>query len=209
MIVIGSRLGSFALLERCFQGIPLDDDRPNHVNRRYAADGSPSNSLPACSRSMRCLANDRVPRLFAFAHIRTLGKRNMRPNGRLLHLTSCLDATERSRDAMNESLLENVMPDTTKVRASIIAPWNSLIGSSRRSRRSAGPSATSSSRSRSSLPRWRRPGSARFVQHIASVAQDYQDGIFAGTNDVIETITGKPPLTLEEFVSRNCAKFTV
>jgi NAD(P)H dehydrogenase (quinone) len=37
------------------------------------------------------------------------------------------------------------------------------------------------------------------------VAQDYQDGIFAGTNDVIETITGKPPLTLEEFVS----KFTV
>jgi hypothetical protein len=41
------------------------------------------------------------------------------------------------------------------------------------------------------------------------VAQDYQDGIFAGTNDVIETITGKPPLTLEEFVSRNRAKFTV
>jgi len=51
--------------------------------------------------------------------------------------------------------------------------------------------------------------SARFVQHIAGVAQDYQDGIFAGTNDVIETITGKPPLTLEEFVSRNRAKFTV
>jgi len=44
-------------------------------------------------------------------------------------------------------------------------------------------------------------GPARFVQHIASVAQDYQDGI--------ETITGKPPLTLEEFVSRNRAKFTV
>jgi hypothetical protein len=51
--------------------------------------------------------------------------------------------------------------------------------------------------------------SARFVQYIASVAQDYQDGIFAGTNDVIETITGKPPLTLEEFVPRNRAKFTV
>ena len=39
-------------------------------------------------------------------------------------------------------------------------------------------------------------------RHIAGVAQDYQDGIFAGTNVVIETITGKPPLTLEEFVSR-------
>jgi len=37
----------------------------------------------------------------------------------------------------------------------------------------------------------------------------YQDGIFAGTNDVIETITGKPPLTLEEFVARNCAKFAI
>ena len=49
--------------------------------------------------------------------------------------------------------------------------------------------------------------STRFVQHIASVAQDYQDGIFAGTNDIIETITGKPPLTVEEFVARNRAKF--
>lgn len=49
--------------------------------------------------------------------------------------------------------------------------------------------------------------SPRFIQHIASVAQDYQDGIFAGTNDTIETITGKPPLTLEEFVARNRAKF--
>jgi NAD(P)H dehydrogenase (quinone) len=41
------------------------------------------------------------------------------------------------------------------------------------------------------------------------VAQDYQDGIFAGTNDVIETLTGKPPLTLEEFVARNRAKFAI
>jgi hypothetical protein len=49
--------------------------------------------------------------------------------------------------------------------------------------------------------------SARFVQHIASVAQDHQDGIFAGTNGIIETITGKPPLTVEEFVARNRANF--
>jgi hypothetical protein len=47
----------------------------------------------------------------------------------------------------------------------------------------------------------------RMIQHIASVAQDYQDGIFAGTNDVIETITGKPPMTVEEFVERNRGKF--
>jgi len=41
------------------------------------------------------------------------------------------------------------------------------------------------------------------------VAQDYQDGIFAGTNDIIETLTGKPPLTLEEFVAHNRAKFAI
>jgi NAD(P)H dehydrogenase (quinone) len=49
--------------------------------------------------------------------------------------------------------------------------------------------------------------SARAIQHIASVAQDYQDGIFSRTNDVIERITGKPPLTLEEWVERNRANF--
>jgi hypothetical protein len=39
------------------------------------------------------------------------------------------------------------------------------------------------------------------------VAQDYQDGIFSGTNDVVERMTGKPPLTLEECVERNRSKF--
>ena len=51
--------------------------------------------------------------------------------------------------------------------------------------------------------------SPRLIQHIASVAQDYQDGIFAGTNEVVEMITGKRPLTLEEFVEHNRAKFAV
>ena len=32
-------------------------------------------------------------------------------------------------------------------------------------------------------------------------------GIFSGTNDVVERITGKPPLTLEEYVERNRANF--
>jgi len=47
----------------------------------------------------------------------------------------------------------------------------------------------------------------RFVQHIACVAQDYQDGIFAGTNDVVERITGRKPLTVEEFAEINRTKF--
>jgi NAD(P)H dehydrogenase (quinone) len=46
----------------------------------------------------------------------------------------------------------------------------------------------------------------RFVQHIACVAQDYQDGIFAGTNDVVERITGRRPLSVEEFAEINRTK---
>jgi NAD(P)H dehydrogenase (quinone) len=49
--------------------------------------------------------------------------------------------------------------------------------------------------------------SARFVQHIRSVAQDYLDGIFSGTNDVIKRLTGLPPLTVEQFVEMNRAGF--
>ena len=32
------------------------------------------------------------------------------------------------------------------------------------------------------------------LQHIREVALDYQAGIFAGTNDVIETIGSRPPM---------------
>ena len=48
----------------------------------------------------------------------------------------------------------------------------------------------------------------RFIQHIEAVAQDYQDGIFAGTNDIVERITGRKPLTIEQFVEINRAKFS-
>jgi hypothetical protein len=42
-----------------------------------------------------------------------------------------------------------------------------------------------------------------FVQHLAEVAQDCRDGLFAGTNDVIERITGEAPMTVQTFVSRH------
>ncbi|GAA5004599.1 NmrA family NAD(P)-binding protein [Actinopolymorpha pittospori] len=45
------------------------------------------------------------------------------------------------------------------------------------------------------------------IQHLRNVAIDYQNGIFAGTNDVIETITGRPPMGVEEFVERNRREF--
>ncbi|MGA5464431.1 NAD(P)H-binding protein [Mycobacterium sp. NPDC050041] len=46
-----------------------------------------------------------------------------------------------------------------------------------------------------------------FVQHISSVAQDYRDGIFAGTNNLVDAITGTPALTVEEFTTTNSHAF--
>jgi NAD(P)H dehydrogenase (quinone) len=45
------------------------------------------------------------------------------------------------------------------------------------------------------------------LQHLAKVAQDCRDGLFAGTNDVIERITGKPPMTVQAFISRHREAF--
>lgn len=46
-----------------------------------------------------------------------------------------------------------------------------------------------------------------FVQHISSVAQDYQDGIFAGENNLVEVITGRKPMTVADYVNANRADF--
>ncbi|MEV0066360.1 NmrA family NAD(P)-binding protein [Amycolatopsis sp. NPDC050768] len=45
------------------------------------------------------------------------------------------------------------------------------------------------------------------VQHLRSVALDYLNGVFSGTNDVIEKIGGRPPLSVEEFVRAKRADF--
>jgi uncharacterized protein YbjT (DUF2867 family) len=45
------------------------------------------------------------------------------------------------------------------------------------------------------------------VQHLVEVAQNYRDGIFSGTNDAVETITGTPALSVRQFVSNNRAAF--
>jgi NAD(P)H dehydrogenase (quinone) len=47
------------------------------------------------------------------------------------------------------------------------------------------------------------PQATHLIQHLSCVALDYQNGVFEGTNDVIEQITGTPPMSLEEFVSHN------
>jgi uncharacterized protein YbjT (DUF2867 family) len=46
-----------------------------------------------------------------------------------------------------------------------------------------------------------------FVQHISSVAQDYQDGIFAGENDLVEVIGGQRPMSVGEYVTANRSAF--
>ena len=45
------------------------------------------------------------------------------------------------------------------------------------------------------------------VQHLVEVAQDCRNGLFAGTNDVIERVTGKPPMTVEAFIFRHRQAF--
>lgn len=48
---------------------------------------------------------------------------------------------------------------------------------------------------------------AFLIQHFLEVAIDYQNGIFAGTNDIVEHITGQAPQTVEAFVIANRQAF--
>jgi NAD(P)H dehydrogenase (quinone) len=51
-------------------------------------------------------------------------------------------------------------------------------------------------------------GSSPFlVQHLSHVAQDYRDGIFSGTNNLVEVISGTPATTVEQFTAANRAVF--
>lgn len=45
------------------------------------------------------------------------------------------------------------------------------------------------------------------VQHLVEVAQNYRDGVFAGTNDAVEKITGTPALSVQQFITNNRAAF--
>ncbi|HTV85044.1 MAG TPA: NmrA family NAD(P)-binding protein [Dyella sp.] len=45
------------------------------------------------------------------------------------------------------------------------------------------------------------------VQHLVEVAQNYREGIFQGTNDVIEKITGTPALSVTQFIEKNRTAF--
>lgn len=46
-----------------------------------------------------------------------------------------------------------------------------------------------------------------FIQHISAVAQDCRDGLFAGTNDWVEKLTGHQPMPIREYIVKNKALF--
>jgi uncharacterized protein YbjT (DUF2867 family) len=52
-----------------------------------------------------------------------------------------------------------------------------------------------------------REGNDFLFQHLREVAIDHQNGIFAGTNDLVEKLGGRPPMTLEEFITKHRASF--
>ena len=52
-----------------------------------------------------------------------------------------------------------------------------------------------------------REGNDFLFQHLREVAIDHQNGIFAGTNDLVEKIGGRPPMTLEEFITKHREAF--
>lgn len=41
------------------------------------------------------------------------------------------------------------------------------------------------------------------VHHLGKVVQDIQDGFYSGFNDLVETISGSKPMTVEEYVGAN------
>src|SRR5262249_16340942 len=45
------------------------------------------------------------------------------------------------------------------------------------------------------------------VQHLKEVAIDHQNGVFEGTNDLVEKLGGHPPMTLEAFIEKHRAAF--
>ena len=48
----------------------------------------------------------------------------------------------------------------------------------------------------------------QMIQHLCAVAEDYRSGLFRGTDDVIEKITGIPPMTVQAFAEAHRHELT-
>jgi NAD(P)H dehydrogenase (quinone) len=53
-----------------------------------------------------------------------------------------------------------------------------------------------------------RTGDSFLMQHLREAVIDLQNGILAGTNDVVEKIGGRQPTTLEEFITKHREAFS-
>jgi NAD(P)H dehydrogenase (quinone) len=53
----------------------------------------------------------------------------------------------------------------------------------------------------------RAEGNDFLFQHLSEVVIDHQNGLFAGTNDNVEKLGGRPPMTLEAFITKNRKAF--
>jgi NAD(P)H dehydrogenase (quinone) len=51
-------------------------------------------------------------------------------------------------------------------------------------------------------PRW-----DHLVQHVTAVAGDYRANLLAGTNDLVERVSGRRPLTVEQFIAKRASAF--
>ena len=55
---------------------------------------------------------------------------------------------------------------------------------------------------------WKEMGYSPYIQqHISAVAQDCRDGVFSGTNDLVEKLTGQKPMPLLDYIVKNKAHF--
>lgn len=55
---------------------------------------------------------------------------------------------------------------------------------------------------------WKEMGYSPYIQqHISAVAQDCRDGVFSGTNDLVEKLTGQKPMQMLNYIVKNKALF--
>jgi NAD(P)H dehydrogenase (quinone) len=76
--------------------------------------------------------------------------------------------------------------------------------------KSGGPNPAEGASSRNlygELGRKPASGDSFTVQHLKEVAIDHQNGVFEGTNDLVEKLGGRPPATLEAFIEKHRAAF--
>src|SRR6266851_2675198 len=52
-----------------------------------------------------------------------------------------------------------------------------------------------------------RDGNDFLFQHLREVYSDHQNGMFEGTNDLVEQLGGRPPMTLEAFITKHRRAF--